>query len=170
MKMYELTGGYAELVAMLIDCETEDEAEVILKQIDAVTDDIAEKGEAYARIRMNLKARAAELEAQAKILKAEADRLTAKANSATNECKRLEDYLLFAMNIAGMERLRTGIGLFYTQETTSVDVTDAWAVPKEFTTAQEPKVDKMAIKKAFRETGELFPGVEITTKTGVRFR
>lgn len=169
-KLYELTDEYAGLVAMLEDCQTDEEVDSVMKQIDAVTDDIAAKGEAYARIRMNLKARAAEFEAQAKIFKAESDRLTAKAKSATNECKRLEEYLLFAMGVAGMEQLRTGIGLFYTQKTTRVDVLDAWAVPKEFTTPQEPKVDKDAIKRAHLQTGELFPGVEVVQTTGIRFR
>ena len=169
-KLYEITEAYADLVAMLEDCESEDQAMEIIAQIDAVTSDMTTKAENYARIRLNLKAGAKELEAKAAIFKAEADRLTAKAKSAENYIKRLNDYLLFAMELAGMKQIPTSIGKFYTQKTTSVEVLDAWAVPEQFTTPQPPKVDRDAIKKAFKETGELFEGVEIKITNGVRFR
>lgn len=169
-RLYELTDEYAGLVAMLEDCETEEQAFEVIAQIDAVTADISVKAENYAKIRMNLKATAEELNAKAKIFKAEADRLTAKAKSAENYVKRLNDYLLFAMELAGMKQLSTSIGKFYTQRTMSVEVLDAWAVPEQFTTPQPPKVDKDAIKKAFKETGELFEGVEFKETNGVRFR
>ena len=169
-KLYELTDAYAGLVSMLEDCENEEQAMDIIAQIDAVTSDISDKAENYARIRMNLKATAEELNAKAAIFKAEADRLAAKAKSAENYMKRLNDYLVFAMEIAGMKQIATSIGKFYTQRTLSVEVKDAWAVPEQFTTPQPPKVDRNAIKRAFKETGELFEGVEIKETNGVRFR
>lgn len=169
-KLYELTDAYAGLVAMLDDCETEEQAFEVIAQIDAVTSDISVKAENYAKIRMNLKATADELNAKAAIFKAEADRLAAKAKCAENNVKRLNEYLLFAMELAGLKQIPTSIGKFYTQCTTSVEVVDAWAVPEQFATKQPPKIDKNAIKKAFRETGELFDGVEIKETNGVRFR
>ena len=168
--LHELTDAYAGLVAMLEDCETEEQAFEIIAQIDAVTSDISVKAENYAKIRINLKALADELNAKAAIFKAEADRLTAKAKSAENNIKRLSEYLLFAMELAGLKQIPTSIGKFYTQQTTSVEVTDAWAVPERFATPQPPKIDRNAIKKEFKETGELFAGVEIKTTNGVRFR
>lgn len=169
-KLYELTDAYADLVAMLEDCESEEQAMEIIAKIDAVTSDISTKAENYARIRLNLKASAKELEAKAAIFKAEADRLAAKAKSAENYIKRLNDYLLFAMELAGLKQIPTSIGKFYTQQTMSVEVLDAWNVPERFTTPQPPKVDRDAIKKAFKETGELFDGVEVKITNGVRFR
>ena len=169
-RLYELTDAYAGLVAMLEDCENEEQAFDVIAQIDAVTSDISVKAENYAKIRMNLKATADELNAKAAIFKAEADRLAAKAKSAENYVKRLNEYLLFAMDLAGLKQLPTSIGKFYTQTTTSVEVLDAWAVPEEFATPQPPKIDKNAIKKAFKETGEIFNGVEINVTNGVRFR
>ena len=169
-KLYELTDAYAGLVAQLEDCESEDQAMEIIAQIDAVTSDISVKAENYARIRMNLKAAADELNAKAKIFKAEADRLAAKAKSAENYIKRLNDYLLFSMELAGLKQIPTDIGKFYTQTTMRVDVTDAWAVPERFTTPQEPKVDKAAIQREFKETGEILPGVDVVITNGIRFR
>ena len=169
-KLYELTDEYAGLVSMLDDCETEEEAAEIADRINAVTDDISAKAEAYARIRLNLQSEAAVLKAQAASFKAEADRLAAKAKARENNVKRLQDYLLYAMEVAGLEKLRTPLGMFYPQTTTSVEVTDAWAVPARFVTMQDPKVDKDAIKRAHKETGEIFEGVEIKHNTGLRFR
>lgn len=169
-KLYELTDAYAGLVAMLEDCETEEEAAEIAERINAVSDDITAKAEAYARIRLNLKSEADVLKAQAASFKAEADRLAAKAKAKENNVKRLQDYLLYAMEIAGLEKLRTPLGLFYPQTTSSVEVIDPWAVPARFVTMQDPKVDREAIKREFRQTGEIIPGISIVTNTTIRFR
>ena len=169
-RLYELTDAYAGLVAMLEDCETEEQAFEIIAQIDAVTSDISVKAENYAKIRLNLKALADEMKAKSATFRAEADRLAAKAKSAENNIKRLNEYLLFAMELAGLKQIPTSIGKFYTQSTTSVEVTDAWAVPERFATKQPPKIDRIAIQKEFKETGEIFDGVEIKTTNGVRFR
>lgn len=169
-KLYELTEEYVDLSAMLFDDEYEDEQDAIIDKIDAVTSDISKKAEAYARIRINLKAAAKEYTAKANIFKEEADRLYAKAKSAENNIKRLNDHLLFAMEVAGLKQIPTSIGKFYTQETTSVDVLDAWKVPKEYAEEQPPKIDKNAIKKAFKATGEIPDGCEIRIQNGVRFR
>lgn len=169
-KLYELTDAYAGLVAQLEDCESEDEMIAIIADIDNVTQDITAKAEAYARIRLNLKATAEEMAARAKIFKAEADRLSAKAKSAENNIKRLNDYLLYAMEIAGLKQITTDIGKFYTQKTTKVEVLDAWQVPEQFTTPQPPQVDKLAIQRAVKETGEILPGIEVIITDGLRFR
>lgn len=169
-RLYELTDAYAGLVAQLEDCETEEEMAAIIADIDSVTQDITAKAEAYARIRMNLKATSEEMSAKAKIFKAEADRLSAKAKSAENNIKRLNDYLLYAMEIAGLKQIATDIGKFYTQKTTKVEVLDAWQVPEQFTTPQPPQVDKIAIQRAFKETGEILPGIEVVVTDGLRFR
>lgn len=169
-KLYELTGEYADLIAMLDDCETEEQAADIIAQIDAVSSDISVKAENYAYIRMNLKADADELAAKAAIFKAEADRLNGMAKSKENHIKRLNEHLVFAMSVAGLKQLPTSIGKFYTQKTTSIEILDAWAVPEQFTTPQEPKVDRNALKKAFKETGEILPGVDYRITEGIRFR
>ena len=170
MKMYQLTEAYVDLVAMLEDCETEEQAMEIIAQINEVTSDISDKGKSYALILQNFKADADELEAKAAIFKAEADRLTAKAKAKKNYASRLKEHLLFAMEIAGLKQIPTDIGKFYTQTTMRVDVTDAWAVPERFTIPQEPKVDKAAIQREFKESGEILPGINMVITNGLRFR
>lgn len=170
MKMYELTDAYARLVAALDDCESEEQAEAIIAEIDAVSSDMSEKANNYAMILKNIKADADELTAKASIFKAEADRLTAQAKAKENHAKRMKEYLTSAMLSAGLRGISTDIGKFYVQDTTSVDVLDAWEVPEEYTTPQPPKVDKTAIMKAFKQTGEILPGITIKITSGVRFR
>lgn len=169
-KLYELTDAYAGLVAQLEDCDNEEQAMEIVAQIDAVTSDISEKGKNYALILQNFKADAEELAAKAAIFKAEADRLNAKAKAKKNYADRLKEYLLFAMEVAGLKQIQTDIGKFYKQSTMSVEVLDAWKVPEQFTIPQPPKVDRDAIKREFKQTGELFEGVEIKVTDGLRFR
>ena len=170
MKMYELTDAYARLTAALDDCESEEQAEAIIAEIDTISSDMDEKANNYAMILKNIKADADELNAKASIFKAEADRLTTQAKAKENHAKRLKEYLLFAMQVAGLRGISTDIGKFYTQETTSVEVVDPWKVPEEYAVSQPPKVDKAAIQKAFKQTGEIVPGITIKITNGVRFR
>lgn len=169
-KLYELTGAYASLMAMLEDCEDDEQAAEIIEQINAVSSDITDKAENYAYIRMNLKAAADELSAKAGIFKAEADRLTAMAKSKENQIKRMNEHLMFVMGLAGLKQLATPIGKFYTQQTTRIDVVDAWSVPAQYVTPQEPKVDKVAIRAAFTQTGEIPDGCDVVITDGLRFR
>ena len=168
--LYEISKDFAYLSQILADCETEEEVEQIVSQFDSVESDMVTKYENIARILLNLKAHSEEMKAKADIFHAEGNRLDAIAKSDDSKQKRLKEYLLFNMQVAGLNQVKTSIGKFYTQTTMSVDVKDAWAVPERFTVPQPPKVDKDAIKRAFKETGELFEGVEIKITNGVRFR
>lgn len=53
MKLYELTDTYAELVAQLDECETDDEAAQLWAQLDEIGSSIAEKADNYARFMRN---------------------------------------------------------------------------------------------------------------------
>ena len=168
--LYEPSKEFAYLSQILADCETEEETEEIIAQLDKVKVDMLTKYENVARILQNLKMHSKEMKAKADICHAEGNRFDAYAKSDDSKIKRLHEYLLFNMQVAGLNQVKTSIGKIYTQSTMSVDVKDAWAVPEQFTIPQPPKVDKDAIKRAFKETGELFEGVEIQITNGVRFR
>ena len=73
--LYELSAGYASLLDMYDQAETEDERAEILDMLASAEGDITEKAEAYARIMKNK-------QAEADAFKAEADRLTAKRKAA----------------------------------------------------------------------------------------
>lgn len=170
MNFYELNDAYRDLVSAFVDCESDEEAELIANAINEVSVGIEEKAENYAYVLQNMKADAAELESKAFIHKKESERLQKESHRILRRMDSLKKHLLFGMGLSGIKRIRTSIGLFYTQETTKVEVLNAWKVPEKYTTPQPPIVDKRAISKEFSVTGEIPEGCEITQSEGVRFR
>lgn len=170
MTFYELNEAYSDLVSAFIDCESEEESDRLAQEIASISSDIEDKAENYAYVLQNMKAAASELASKAYIFKKEADRLQDASNSILKKIDRLKEHLLFGMKMSGIKKIRTSIGLFYTQATTRIDVLDAWKVPEEFATKQPPKIDKTAIQKAFRRTGEIPDGCDVVQSEGVRFR
>jgi hypothetical protein len=163
-RLYELTEAYVNLMVMLEECESEDEREAVLKELDAVGGSIAEKGEAYARMMKNA-------QAEAEMFEKEIRRLQAHKSAADNLVKRLKSNILFAMGIAGATELNTSIGKWKIQKNNpSVQITNSEAVPEAFTIPQPPKVSNSAILKHWRETGEIPDGCEIVHTDSVRFR
>ena len=164
MKLYELTGAYADLLGMLDECQNSDDEAAILAQIDAVSEDIADKGEAYARIIRNKAAEAAGYEAEIK-------RLTARKKSAENTVARLKENILYAMGMVGTTEIRTSIGKWRIQKNPASGVVlDESKIPEEFTIPQPPKVVKAAIMQHYTETGEIPEGCDVVQSEGVRFR
>ena len=66
--LYEIEARYADLLAALDCAETEEEAEAIWSQLDAMEGDVKDRAEAYARIVRSK-------QAEAESYKAEAQRL-----------------------------------------------------------------------------------------------
>ena len=164
MKLYELTEAYSELISRLEDCQNALEESEVLSAIDAVSEDIAAKGEAYARIMRNKMAEAAGFEAEIK-------RLQARKKSAENTVERLKENILYAMGMVGATELNTTIGKWRMQKNVpSVVIMDESKIPEEFTVPQPPKIVKVAIMQHYKETGEIPEGCDIVQTEGVRFR
>lgn len=162
--LYELTDAYAQLMAQLADCESEKEEFEIVEALNDVDSAISDKGEAYARILRNLKA---DSDAYA----AEIKRLKARKETADNAAERMLQHLHYAMEIAGATEIRTSIGKFrIAKNPWSVAVLDESKIPEEFLIPQPPKVDKTAIMRRFRESGEIIDGCDMVQREGVRFR
>lgn len=162
--LYELSAGYASLVDAYDAAETDEEREDILEMLSTAEGDIGEKAEAYAKvIRMK--------EEEAKAFKAEADRLTKRKQAAENMVTRLKATLLDSMKLTGQTEIKTSIGRWRVQmNPVSADVTDWTKVPMEFRTPQPDKIDKPSLIKRYKETGEVFEGVEFKQEQGIRFR
>lgn len=162
--LYELSAGYASLLDMYDQAETEDERAEILDMLAGAEGDIAQKAEAYARIMRNK-------QAEADAFKAEADRLTQKRRAAEAVVERMKGALLDAMKMVGASEISTTIGKWRTQMNPwSVEITAPEYVPARFMVPQPDKVDKKAILDEFRRTGELIDGVEFRQELGIRFR
>jgi len=164
MNLYELTTEYEALLAEYDAAEDDKRRAEVLGMIDAVQDDIGDKGEAYARVLRNLTA-------QRDAYKAEAQRLTAKARAAEAAQERLKAQLLGAMQRVGATKLQTSIGAWSVRTNPwSVEVLDVDAVPAEYHVPQPDKIDKRAVLKHFNETAEILPGVMMNQTTGIQFR
>lgn len=163
MKLYELTGEYIRLMQMLEDAFVEDEAE-IAAAMEAVTGDIEDKADAYARMMKNLLGDVDRLEQEEK-------RLKARRMALENCVDRLKTAIQNAMELTGTKKLKTSIGNWSIQKNPlSVSEVDVEKVPARFLIEQPPKVDRRAILEEFKQTGELFDGVTITQSESVRFR
>lgn len=162
--LYELSAGYASLLDMYDQAETEDERAEILDMLAGAEGDITEKAEAYARIMKNK-------QAEADAFKAEADRLTQKRRAAEAVVDRLKDAIGTAMQITGAKEIGTTIGKWRLQDNPwSCEVLDVNAVPEEWHIKVEDRIDRAGLVRHFKETGEVIDGVEFRRSTGARFR
>lgn len=163
-RLYDLTGDYAALYAQIEDCETDEEREALLAQIDALDAAIGEKAEAYARMMLNA-------QAEAEAMDGEIKRLQRMKKARENTAERMKERMHFAMEIAGATEIRTGIGKWKVcKNPWSVVVLDEAEVPAEFLIPQPAKVDKAAILARFKEEGEIPDGCDVVRNEGVRFR
>ena len=161
--LYQLTDEYMELAARLEEA-TDEEAGAILEELDLKSGEIAQKAEIYARIIKNK-------EAEAEAYRAEEKRLAQDRHAAERAVEVLKDRLLASMQAMDIVQVQTGIGKWRIQNNPwSAEVTDESKIPEDYLIPQPPKVDKTALLKHFRETGEVFDGVEFTQKQGLRFK
>ena len=163
--LYELSTEYSELQSMLESgSESPEDEQAIIDAMNAVSEDIFEKADGYAKIMRNM---ASEAEA----IKAEEKRLYARRKTLENGVERLKAAMYNAMILTGAKKLSTSIGSWNIQKNPqSVNVLDVSKVPARFLIEQPPTVDKRAMLEEFKLTGEIFDGVEITRGESVRFR
>lgn len=164
MTLYELTAEYAAIMAAL-EAETEEEyQEELLNDLAALNEDIAEKGEGYARVIRNM-------EAEADGLAAEIKRLQGMKKRREDAIERMKAGLLEAMKTAGADKLQTTIGKWSRKlNPPSVVILDPKLVPSEYLIHREPDVDKRAVLNAFKADGEIVNGCDIVRKESVSFR
>ena len=94
-----------------------------------------------------------------------------KAKVAKNFAERLKGAMLDAMKLTDTKEIPTSIGKWKTQlNPMSCDVTDPDKVPERFHVKQPDKIDKAAMIREHKATGEVFEGAEFKQEMGVRFR
>lgn len=170
IELYEITGAYADAAAALMACETDEEYSAALDALTAIECDLMEAGRIKARILRNMQLRAADHQTFEAFFKAEAKRHEQKRKAAENAAERLKADVLFAMETAGLERIRTDIGTWYIGKSIACNVTEPDKVPAEFVKCYTPEIDKAAAKKHYEFTGELIDGLEFVHGRTARFR
>lgn len=164
MKLYELTDAYAELAALLDECESEEEAAQLWAQMDEIGASIAEKADNYARFLRN---KQAEVDGLGK----EIERLQKRKRSAENRIEQLREHMRFAMGVAGATEIRTALGKWTVRKNAPrVEVLDESEVAPEFFEPQPPKLMKSRLQQHWKDTGEIPDGCDVVQSESVQFR
>lgn len=164
MKLYELTDAYAELAALLDECESEEEAAQLWAQMDEVGASIAEKADNYARFLRNKQSDISALDDEIK-------RLQKRKKSAENMVEQLREHMKFAMGVAGATEIRTTLGKWTVRKNAPrVEVLDESEIAPEFFEPQPPKLMKSRLQQHWKDTGEIPDGCDIAQSESVQFR
>lgn len=164
MTLYELARDMRDALEALDDCETDEELQHLIDVISATQDGLTDKADAYIRVMRNI---ATDCEA----LDAEIDRLTAMKKRREKTIDRLKDNMLQAMTMAGEDKIKTPLGTWSKRLAPwSVTITDETQIEDRFLVPQPPKIDKAAMLREFKKTGEVFPGAEFDQRTYVTLR
>lgn len=106
-------------------------------------------------------------------MKAEEKRISDLRKVAENKTERFKQYVKENMEKLGLEKIQTELGtLSIARNPISVEIENEEEIPDEFKNIiQTVKIDKTAIKKHFKETGEVITGVQIVDdKTSLRIK
>ena len=164
MKLYELTDAYAELAALLDECESEEEAAQLWAQMDEIGASIAEKANNYARFLRNK-------QAEVDGLDKEIARLQKRKRSAENQIEQLREHMKFAMGVAGATEIRTTLGKWtMCRNPPRVEVIDESEIAPEFFDPQPPKLSKSKLLKHWKDTGEIPDGCDVVQSESMQFR
>ena len=164
MRLYQLTDAYAELAALLDECESEEEAAQLWAQMDEVGASIAEKADNYARFLRNK-------QAEADGLDKEIARLQKRKRSAENQIEQLREHMKFAMGVAGATEIRTTLGKWTIRRNPPrVEVLDESEIAPEFFDPQPPKLSKSKLLKHWKDTGEIPDGCDVVQSESMQFR
>lgn len=164
MKLYELTDAYAELAALLDECESEEEAAQLWAQMDEVGASIAEKADNYARFLRNK-------QTEVDGLDKEITRLQKRKRSAENQIEQLREHMKFAMGVAGATEIRTTLGKWTIRRNPPrVEVLDESEIAPEFFDPQPPKLSKSKLLKHWKDTGEIPDGCDVVQSESMQFR
>ena len=162
--LYELSAEYAGFLDAYANAQSEEEAAEILQSLVDIHGEMSEKAENYIRVIKNV-------QSDVDGYKAEAKRLTKKATAGENLIERLKNAMLDAMKLTDTQKIETSIGKWALQTNPmSCDVTDPDKVPERFHVKQPDKIDKAAMIREHKATGELFDGAEFKQELGVRFQ
>ena len=164
MKLYELTDAYAELAALLDECESEEEAAQLWAQMDEIGASIAEKADNYARFLRN---KQTEVDGLCK----EIERLQKRKRSAENQIEQLREHMKFAMGVAGATEIKTALGKWTVRRNPPrVEVIDESEIAPEFFDPQPPKLLKSKLQQHWKETGEIPDGCDVVQSESICFR
>lgn len=147
--LYELTADFMTLLEMAEDPDTDQEA--LQGTMEALSMDIEDKADGYAKV-------IRQLEANVAACKAEIQRLKTAATVMDNNIKRMKENLQDTMEVTGKRKFKTPLFSFNIQKNPPSLVLDELEVnniPGEYLIPQEPKVDTAKLKNDIKAGKDL---------------
>ncbi len=170
MTLYELTGQYKEIEAMIEDDAVDEQA--FLDTLDSIDweQNFQDKADAYVEIIRNIEvsigADDGKIDAITKIL----DSIKASKAAKENKVKKMKENLCNAMIETNQQKFQTQKFSFWTQKTTpSVVIEEGSVIPMDYLTVPEPKADKKKIADALKN-GEKLDFAKLEQHDIVRFK
>ena len=160
MRLYELTGIYADLYRQATDGDG-DLPDSAFESLGQMHGEIEHKVEACCQVLRNL-------ESDRDALKAEADRFAKRAKSAGNAADRLKGYVLSCLQAADIHSVEAGVFRVAVAQSPPALKIDDEAVPSNYKRLVS-EVDKAAVKAAL-ERGENVPGAALVRGTHLRIK
>lgn len=158
---YQITAGFPAL--MENEEITEDEKKKIKEELDLLLQQKSRNVIGYAK----------NLELTAEAFKMEEERYKNNRKALENKLAKFKEYVKECMERNGITKIETELGaLSIAKSPATVEIINQEQVPDEFLRVKTSiEVDKTAIKKNFKETGEVPDGIRIVTdNTSLRIK
>lgn len=159
-KLYELSEEYLQLLDMLEDEEVDEE--VVRDTLEGIEGEFEEKADAIA---MTIQ----EAKADAEKINQEIQRLQGRKKACENRAEWLKRYLENAMRVTGKKKFATALFGYGIQKTAPAVVIDKMEeIPEEYWKPQEPKLDKVALKRWLKDHEEDYAHLEQAESLRIR--
>ena len=157
MNLYEIKQEFEKAIEECVDMET---GEIInptrLDELNMVLTDKRENVALYIK----------NLSAEAKAIDEEAKNLTKRKRVLNNKVEGLKKYL--ADNLEG-HKFETAKVVVSFRKSEQLEINSIEHIPTEYLISQEPKIDKVALKKSIKQ-GAVINGVQIITKQNIQIK
>ena len=160
LSLYQITSSFPKLIEE--EMSEEDKKEV-KKELTELLQQKSQNLIGYIR----------NIELTIEAMKNEEKRISEQRKVLESRLTKFKEYVKECMEQNGFTKIETQLGaLSIVKNPISVEIYDEAQIPDEYKTKViEIKVDKTAIKKALKETGEIIPGTRIiNNKTSVRIK
>lgn len=157
MNLYKIKQEFEKAIEECVDMET---GEIInptrLDELNMVLTDKRENVALYIK----------NLSAEAKAIDEEAKNLTNRKRVLNNKVEGLKKYL--ADNLEG-HKFETAKVVVSFRKSEQLEINSIEHIPTEYLISQEPKIDKVALKKSIKQ-GAVISGVQIITKQNIQIK
>lgn len=161
MTLHELTEEYLNLLEMAEDADIDDQ--LFFDTMDGITGEIEYKFDGYGKV-------ISQMAHDVSGLKEEEARLNARRKAIENRIANMKNHLMDTMSALGTQKVKTTLYSFgIAKNPASVVIDDESKVPAEFWIAQDPKLNKSAIKELL-STGEICEYAHLEQGKSLRIR